>query len=152
MYIQHSEHSVQFSLVAQLCLTVYNPWTTACQASVYITNSQSFVKLMSIESMMSSNHLILCCPVLLLPSIFPSISVFSDESVLRIRWPKCWRFSFSISPSSEYSGLVSFRMSWLYPSASLRVLSTYHMPNLESRSSYSHQLTLTTLLCGVDAS
>ena len=113
MYIQHSEHSVQFSLVAQLCLTVYNPWTTACQASVYITNSQSFVKLMSIESMMSSNHLILCCPLFLPPLIFPNIRDFSNESVLRIRWLKFWSNRFSISPSNEYSGLISFRMDWL---------------------------------------
>ena len=85
------------------------PWT---QASLSITNSQSLLKLMSIELVMPSNHLILCCP-LLLPSIFPSIRVFSSESVLRIRWPKYWSFSFSISPCSEYSGLISFRMDWL---------------------------------------
>ena len=88
-------------------------WTTACQASLSITNSRSLLKLMSIESVMTSNHLILCCPFFLLPSVFPSISVFSDESVLRIRWPKCWSFSFSISPSNEHSGLISFRMGWL---------------------------------------
>ena len=88
-------------------------WTTACQASLSITNSRSLLKLMSIESVMTSNHLILCCPFFLLPSVFPSISVFSDESVLRIRWPKCWSFSFSISPSNEHSGLISFRMDWL---------------------------------------
>ena len=87
------------------------PWTAAHQASVSITNSQSLLKLMSIESVMPSNHLILCHPLLLLPSIFPSIRVFSSELVLCIRWPKY--FSFSISPSSEYSGLVSFRMDWL---------------------------------------
>ena len=84
----------------------------ACQASLSITNSQSFLKLMSIESVMPSNHLTLCHPLLLLPSIFPSIRVFSNESVLRIRWPKYWGFSFSISPSNEYSGLISFRMDW----------------------------------------
>ena len=78
-----------------------------------ITNSQSLLKLMCIESVMPSNHLILCHPLLLLPSIFPSIRVFSNESVLRIRWPKYWSFSFSISPSNEYSGLISFRMDWL---------------------------------------
>ena len=89
------------------------PWTTAHQASLPITKSQSLLKLLSIESVMPSNHLILCCPLLLLPSIFPSIRVFSNESVLRIRWPKYWSFSFSISPSSEYSGLISFRMDWL---------------------------------------
>ena len=104
---------VQFSSVTQSCLTLCNPWTAACQASLSITNSQSLPKLMSIESVMLSNHLILCCPLLLLPSIFPSIRVFSNESVLRIRWPKYWSFSFSISPSNEYSGLISFRTDWL---------------------------------------
>ena len=86
------------------------PRTAACQASLSITNSWSLLKLMSIESVMPSNHLILCRPLFLLPSIFPSISVFSNESVLCIRWPKYWSFSFSISPSSEYSGLISFRI------------------------------------------
>ena len=89
------------------------PRTAACQASLSITNSQSLCKLTSIESVMPSNHLILCRPLLLLPSIFPSIRVFSNESVLHIRWPKYWSFSFSISPSNEYSGLISFRMDWL---------------------------------------
>ena len=86
------------------------PWIAACQASLSITNFQSLLKLMSIESVMPSNHLILSCPLLLLPSIFPSIRVFSNESVLRIRWPKYW--SFSNSPSNEYSGLISFRIDW----------------------------------------
>jgi len=86
------------------------PWTTAHQASLSITNSQSLLKLMSIESVMPSNPLILCRPLLFLPSIFPSIRVFSNESVLCIRWPKYWSFSFSISPSNEYSGLISFSM------------------------------------------
>ena len=89
------------------------PWTTAHQASLSITNSWSLLKLMSIVSVMPSNHLILCHPLLLLPSIFPSIRVFSNESVLHIRWPKYWSFSFSISPSNEYSGLISFRIDWL---------------------------------------
>ena len=89
------------------------PWTAACQASLSITSSWSSLKLMSIESVMPSNHLILCHPFLLPPSIFPSIRVFLDESVLRIRWPKYWSFSFSISPSNEYSGLISFRMDCL---------------------------------------
>ena len=89
------------------------PWTAACQASLSITNSQSLLQDMSIESVMPSNHLILCCPLLLPPSIFPSIRVFSSESVLCIRWPKYWSFSFSISPSDEYSGLISFRIDWL---------------------------------------
>jgi len=87
------------------------PWTEARQASLSITNSRSLLKPMSIESVMPSNHLILCHP-LLLPSVFPSIRVFSNESVLHIRWPKYWSFSFSISPSNEYSGLISFRMDW----------------------------------------
>ena len=85
------------------------PWTAAHQASLSITNSQSLLKLMSIESVMPSNHLVLCHPLLLPPSIFPSIGVFSNESVLRIRRPKCWSFSFSISPSNEYSGLIFFK-------------------------------------------
>ena len=88
------------------------PWTAAHQASLSITNSQSLLKLMSIESVMPSNHLILCHPLLLPPSIFPSIRVFSSESVLCIRWPKYWNFSFNISPSNEYSGLISFRIDW----------------------------------------
>ena len=88
------------------------PGTAARQASLSITNSRSLVKLMSIESVMPSNHLILCHPLLLLPSIFPSIRVFSNESVLHMSWPKYWSFSFSISPSNEYSGLISFRMDW----------------------------------------
>ena len=104
--------SVQFSSVAQSCLTLSTPWTTAHQASLSITNSRSPPKPMSIKSMMPSNHLILCCPVLLLPSIFPSIRVFSNESVLHIRWPKYWSFSFNISPSNEHPGLISFRMDW----------------------------------------
>ena len=89
------------------------PWTAACQASLSITNSRSLLKLMSIESVMPSNHLILCHPLLPLPSIFPSIRVFSNESALRIRWPKYWSFSFNINPSNEYPGLISFRMDWL---------------------------------------
>ena len=89
------------------------PWTAAQQASLSIANSRSLPKLMSIESVMPSNHLILCHPLLLLPLIFPSIRVFSNESILPIRWPKYWSFSFSISPSNEYSGLISFRMDWL---------------------------------------
>ena len=89
------------------------PWTAARQASLSIDNSWSLLKLMSIESVMPSNHLILCRPLLLLPSVFPSIRVFSNESALCIRWPKYWSFSFNISPSNEHSGLISFRMNWL---------------------------------------
>ena len=102
--------SVQFT---QLCRPFATPWIASSQASLSIINSWSLLKLMSIESVMASNHLILCCPLLLLPSIFPRIRVFSKESVLHIRWPKYWSFSFSISPSNEYSGLISFRMDWL---------------------------------------
>ena len=89
------------------------PWTAARQASLSITNSQSLLKFMSFESVMPSNHLILCHPLLLSPSIFPSIRVFSKESVLHIKWPKYWSFSFNISPSNEHPGLISFRMDWL---------------------------------------
>ena len=104
--------SVQFS--HQLCPTLCDPWTAACQASLSITNSRSLLKLMSIESVMPSNHLILYRPLLLLPSIFPSITVFSKESTLRMRWPKYWSFSFSISPSKEDPGLISLeRTGWI---------------------------------------
>ena len=89
------------------------PWTAACQASLSITSSQSLLKLMSIKLVMAFNHLILCCQLLILPSIFPSIRGFSRESVLHIRWPKYWSFSFNISPSNEHPGLISFRMIWL---------------------------------------
>ena len=89
------------------------PWTAACQASLSFTISWSWHKLMSIKSVMHSNHLNLCHPLLLLPSIFPSIGVFSNESALHMRWPKYWSFSFNISPSNEHSGLISFRMDWL---------------------------------------
>ena len=101
--------SVQSFSHVQLFAT---PWTAAHQASLSITNFWSLLKLMSIESVMPSNHLILCHPLLLQPSIFPTIGVFSKESVLCIRWPKYWSFSFSISPSNEYSGLISFRIDW----------------------------------------
>ena len=102
--------SVQFLCCVRLFAT---PWTTARQASISMTNSQSLLKLMSIESIMPSNHLILYGPLLFLPSIFPRIRVFSKKSVLHIRWPKDWSFSFSISPSNKYAGLISFRMDWL---------------------------------------
>ena len=105
--------SVQFSLVAQSRLTLVTPWTAGSQASLSITNSLSLLKLMSITSVMPSSHLILCHHLLLLPSIFPSIKVFSTESVLHIRWPKYCSFSFNIIPSNEYSGLISFTMDCL---------------------------------------
>ena len=108
---------ISLALSVQFCCSGVSesgtPWTAARQASLSITNSQSLIKLMSIESVMPSNHLTLCHPLHLLPSIFPSIRVFSNESVLHIRWPKYWSFSFSISPSNECSGLTSFRMDWL---------------------------------------
>ena len=105
----------EFSSVQSLSRVrfIATPWTAACQASLSITSSQSLPNLMPIESVMPSNHLILCHPLLLLPSIFPSIRVFSNESALRIRWPKYWSFSFNISPSNEHPGLIFFRMDWL---------------------------------------
>ena len=114
--------AVQFSSVAQSCSTLATPCTAACQASLSITNSQSLLKLMSIQSVMPSNHLILCHPLLLLPVIFPSIRIFSNESVLPIRWSKDWSFSFSISASNEYSGMMSFRIDWLDLLADQRTL------------------------------
>ena len=106
--------SLQFSSVQSLSHVglFVTPWTAARQVSLSITNSQRLLKLMSIESVMPSSHLILCRPLLLLPSVFPSIRVFSNESTLCMRWPKYWSFSFSISPSNEHSGLISFRMDW----------------------------------------
>ena len=114
--ILHPTPYTQFSSVELLSYVQLfaTPWTAAHQAFLSITNSQSPPKPMSIESVMLSNHIILCCPLLLLPSIFPSIRVFSNESVLHIRWPKYWSFSFSISPSNQSSGLISFRMTgWI---------------------------------------
>ena len=107
-FIRFLLSSIQLLSCIQLFVT---PWTAVHQASLFITNTWSLLKFMSIESVMPSNHLILCCP-LLLPSIFPRISVFSNKSVIHIRWPKYWSFSFSISPSNEYSGLISFRIDW----------------------------------------
>ena len=110
MVSKRLDDSVQLLGRARLFTT---PWTAARQASLSITNSWSLPKLMSIDLVMPSNHLILCHPLLLLPSIFPSIRIFSNESALRIRWPKYWSFSFNISPSNEHLGLISFRMDWL---------------------------------------
>ena len=123
---------VQLLSRVQLFVT---PWTATLQASLSITKSQSLLKLMSVESVMPSNHLILCCPLLLPPSIFPSIRVFSNESVLHIRWPKYWSFSFSISPSSDYSGLISFRMDWLDLLAVQGTLESSPTPQFKSISS-----------------
>ena len=105
---------MHFSSIVSCVRLSANPWTAASQASLSITNTRSLLKLISIKSVMVSNHFILCCPLLLVLSVFPSIRVFSNESVLCIRWPKYWSFSCSIRPSSEYSGLISFRMDWLY--------------------------------------
>ena len=128
------------------------PWTTAHQASLSMTNSWSLLKLMSIESVMPSSHFIFCCPLLLLPSVFPSISVFSNESALPIRWPKYWSFSFNISPSNEHSGLISLRMDWLDLLTVQGTLESSLTPQLKSINSsvlnflYSPTLTLI-LLC-----
>ena len=112
--LSHTTFYVLCSIQSLSCLQLFvTPWITARQASLSITNSWSLPKLMSIESVIPSNNLILCCPLLLQPSIFPSFRVFSNESALRIRWPKYWRFSFNISPSNEHPGLISFRMDWL---------------------------------------
>ena len=121
---------IQLSSVAKSCPTLCDPWTAAHQASLSIINSWSLPELMSIDLVMTSNHLILCHPLLLLPSIFPSIRVFSNESALRIRWPKYWSFSFNISPSKEHPGLISFRMDWLDLLAvqgTLKSLLQYHI-------------------------
>ena len=139
--------SVQSLTHVRLFMT---PWTTACQALLSITNSLSLLKLMSIERVMPSNHLILCPPLLLPPSIFPSIRVFSNESVLHIRWPKCWSFSFSISPSNEYSGLISFSMEWLDLLAvqgTLRSLLQHHYSkaSILQRSAFLNSPTLTSI-------
>ena len=110
IFASSPSQSVQSLSLVQLSV---NPWTAARQSSLSITSSRCLPKLMSIESVMPPNHLILCCPLLLPPSIFPSIRIFSNESVLHIRWPKGWSFNFSISPSNEYSGLISLMMDWL---------------------------------------
>ena len=107
-----TNHTVQFSSVTQSCPILCDPMDCSMPGPLSIINSRSMLILMSIESVMPSNHLILCCPLFLLPSIFPSIRVFSNDSVLHIRWPKYSNFSFSISPSNEYSGLISFRIDW----------------------------------------
>ena len=125
MHVQFS--SVQ--LLSHIRISV-TPWTAACQASLSITNSWSLLKLMSIESVMPSNHLILCCPLLLLPSNFPTIRLFSNESFLYIRWPKYWSFSFSISPFNEYLGLISFSMDWLDLLAVQGILNAQLYPTL----------------------
>ena len=134
-YLTYMQGSVQLLSPVWLFVT---PWTTAHQASLSITNGQSLPKPMSIDSVMPSKHLILCCPLLFLPSIFPSIRFFSDESVLHIRWPKYWSFSFHISPSSEYSGLISFSLDWLDLLAvqgTLKSLLQHHSWRISSKAS-----------------
>ena len=124
------------------------PWTAARQASLSITNSQSLLKLISVVSVMPSNHLILCHPLLLPPSVIPSIRVFSNESVLSIRWTKYWSFSFNISPSNEYSGLISFRMDWLHLLAvqgTFKSLLQHHSP----RASILHRSALSPTLTSI---
>ena len=113
IYLNNDDRSsIQFISVAQYLWLFVTPWTATCQASLSIINFWSLLNLMSIQIVMPSNHLMLCHPLLLLPSIFPSTRVFSNESALHIRWPKYWSFSFSIGPSNEYSGLISFRIDW----------------------------------------
>ena len=122
------------------------PWTAAHKASLSITNSQSSLRLRSIESVMPSSHLILCRPLFLLPSIYPSIRIFSHESVLRIRWPKYWSFSFSIIPSKEHPGLISFRMDWLYLLGVQESSSTLQFKSINSSAlSFLHSPTLTSI-------
>ena len=117
-------------------------WTAACQASLSITNSWSLLKLRTIESVMPSNHLILCHPPLLLPSVLPSSRIFSNESVLHVRWPKYWSFGFSISPSNEYSGLISFRMDWLDILAFQRTLKSLLQYTVQKHQFFGAQLSL----------
>ena len=128
--------------VAQLVWLFVIPWTTAHQASLSFTISWSLLKLMSIELVMPSNHLILCHPFLLLPSIFPSIRVFSNESVLHISWPKYWSFSFSISPTNEYSGLISFRIDWFDLLVVQRTLKSSLNTTVQKHQSFSAQPSL----------
>ena len=144
---------LQFSSVKSLghVQLFETPWITARQASLSITNSQSLLKLMSIESVMPSSHLILCCPLLLLPPIPPSFRVFSNESTLRMRWPKYWSFSFSISPSNEHPALISFRMDWLDLLAvqgTLKSLLQHHSSKSINFSvlSFLHSTTLTSIV------
>ena len=132
--------AVQFSSVQSLrrVWLFVTPWTTACKASLSITNSQSLLKLVSIESVMPSSHLILCRPLLLLPPIPPSIRVFSNESALCMRWPKYWSFSFSTSPSNEHPGLFSFRMDWLDLPAVQGTLKSLLQPHSSKASVFRH--------------
>ena len=141
-------HNIQFSSVQSLSRVRLfpTPWITACQASLPITNSQSSLKLMSIESVMPSSHLILCHPLLLLPSIPPSIRIFSSESTLHIKWPKYWSFSFSISPSKEHPGLISFRMDWMDPLAVQGILKSFLQHHSSKESIFQHSAFFTVQL------
>ena len=112
-YLEHPSDKLRFSSVIQSCLTFWDPVDCSVPSFPVVHQLPELIKLMSIKSVMPSNHLILCCPLLLLPSIFPSIRIISNESVFHIRWPKCWSFSFSISLSNEHSKLISFRIDWL---------------------------------------
>ena len=144
-YMNQAFSSVQLLSCVQLFVT---PWTAAHQASLSITNSWSLLKLMSIESGMPSNHLILCHLLLLLPSIIPGGRVFTNESVLRIRWPKYWNFSLSISPSNEYSGLISFKIDWLALLAvpgTLKNLLQHHSSKASLALSFLYSSTLTSI-------
>ena len=146
----HLDNAVFSSVQLLSCVQLFaTPWTAACQASLSITNSQSLLKLMSIDLVMPSNHPTLCCPLLFPPSIIPTIRVFSNESVLHIRWPKYWSFSFSISASNEYSGMISFRMDWLDLLGVQRTLESSPTPQLKSINSlaltFLHSPTLTSI-------
>ena len=133
---------IGFRSVAQACPTLCDPRTAARQASLSFTNSQSLLRLTSIESVMPSTHLILCCPLLLPTSIFPSIREFSNESLLHIRWPNYLSFSFSISPSNEYSGLISFRMDWFDFLAVQGTLKSFLQPHCSKHQFFCAQLSL----------
>ena len=145
-YIWLLLNSHAFVVVVQLlsCVQLFaTPWTAACQASLFFTVSQSLLKLMSVESVIPSNHFILYCPLFFLPSIFSSIRVFSNELALYIKWPKYWSFSISISPSNEYSGLISFRIDWFDLLAVQGTLESSPTPQFKSISS-----SVLSILCG----
>ena len=138
--MREKSNSVQFSSVSQS--TLCNPMDAASQGSLSITNSRSLLKLMSTELVMPSNHLIPCCPLLLLSSIFPKIRVFSNESVLRMRWPKYCSFSFSISPSNEFSGLISFKIDWFHILQSKGLSRVFSNTTVQKHQFFSAQLSL----------
>ena len=138
----HTDNKISVQFSCSVVSDFATPWTAAHQASLSITNSWNLLKLMSIESVMPSNHLILCRPLLLPPSIFPNIGVFSNQLVLRIGWPKYWSFSFSISPSNEYSGLISFRMDWLISLLSKGLSRVFSNITLQKHQFFGTQLSL----------